>query len=342
MNIKIGPVDNVVLLGGGKLLSEIAVYAKKQGFNVLVLTAPRHAVEKINNDNTLFQFLEAHDITTKVMEKLNEGELKEILPDVTRTFSLSLGAAWIFTESIITNILQGRLYNCHSTLLPLNRGGGGFSWQIMKGNRLGACSIHIIDGGIDTGEILFMKEFLFPPTCRTPNEYANENIRHAYKLICSVLDKIKRNEIEVSSVRQPEYLATYWPRLNTEKHSWINWTLPIEQLDRFICAFDEPYAGAQSLLNGEKIYIKKSLLDFNDGLFHPYQYGLVYRIRDNWISIAANCGTLIVQSVMDKNGNNILDKIQPGDRFVTPLEKLETGLERIFYDSKGLREKGSS
>ena len=68
----------------------------------------------------------------------------------------------------------------------------------------------------------------------------------------------------------------------------------------------------------------------------------IQAVCDGWISIAANCGTLIVQSVIDENGNDILDRIQPGDRFVTPSKKIEAGLDRIFYDSKGLRETGNS
>ena len=41
----------------------------------------------------------------------------------------------------------------------------------MMGNRLGFCQLHLIDGGIDTGNIVKTEEFLYPPACRIPKDY---------------------------------------------------------------------------------------------------------------------------------------------------------------------------
>ena len=39
------------------------------------------------------------------------------------------------------------------------------------GSRLGFCQLHIVDTGVDTGDILQTKEFLYPPSCRVPEDY---------------------------------------------------------------------------------------------------------------------------------------------------------------------------
>ena len=80
------------------------------------------------------------------------------------------------------------------------------------------------------------------------------------------------------------------------------------------------------------------MIDYNDGIFNPFQYGLVYRNNGKWISIAVNGGTLIVQSVTDENGKDLIKTIKPGDKFFTPFDKLENACtQRIFYTPKGLK-----
>ena len=48
-------------------------------------------------------------------------------------------------------------------------------------------------------------------------------------------------------------------------------------VERFICAFDEPYVGASTNLNGDIVRIKSVCLSQQDGFFHHFQSGLIYR-----------------------------------------------------------------
>ena len=34
--------------------------------------------------------------------------------------------------------------------------------------------------------------------------------------------------------------STYWPRIDTESHGWINWNWSGEEILNFIKAFDDP------------------------------------------------------------------------------------------------------
>ena len=47
---------------------------------------------------------------------------------------------------------------------------------------------------------------------------------------------------------------------------------------------------------------------------------------------------LIVEKILDKNGKNIISQIKPGDRFFTPIEKIENSRsKRVRYSSKGIK-----
>ena len=49
---------------------------------------------------------------------------------------------------------MNNLINFHGTRLPLDAGGGGFSWKIMREDRIDNQLVHLIDEGIDTATYL--------------------------------------------------------------------------------------------------------------------------------------------------------------------------------------------
>ena len=44
---------------------------------------------------------------------------------------------------------------------------------------------------------------------------------------------------------------------------------------------------------------------------------------------------VIIEEVVDIKGSNIFESIKVGDRFVTPIKKLEDAKKRFFYTPKG-------
>ena len=109
------------------------------------------------------------------------------------------------------------------------------------------------------------------------------------------------------------------------------------EIERFILAFDDPYAGALTTYNSTPVHLKGVFLTAQDALFHPFQSGLVYRVSKNWICVAVPGGTLIIESVVDQNGVSVIDSIKPGDRFMTPSNNLDMSYSRVVYTPDGLR-----
>ncbi len=61
---------------------------------------------------------------------------------------------------------------------------------------------------------------------------------------------------------------------------------------------------------------------YGDSSFHPYQAGSIYRKNKNWLCIALLDASLLVESVTDENGKDILTELKEGDRFYTPAKNL--------------------
>ena len=51
--------------------------------------------------------------------------------------ALSFGARWIINKKLRDDLFRGLVLNAHGARLPNDRGGGGFSWRIMRGDRIG-------------------------------------------------------------------------------------------------------------------------------------------------------------------------------------------------------------
>lgn len=318
------------------LLAECALELKEAGRNVLVVTSPRHSQEVVSSQgHNLDQFLVEHALAHFVSDDIN-ADRRVISRITTNTLGLSFGAAWIFRKSFIDRF-KGRLLNLHGTRLPQDRGGGGFSWRILSDNRLGCCLIHRVDLGVDTGPIIKYREFLYPSWCRIPRDYQEVNVQENRKFLDEFFREVGNGE-EFKCVEQVGYLSTYWPRMSTEHHGYLNWNWSLRQIERFVCAFDEPYKGASTFINGKRVFLKSCFMDFSQGGFHPFQKGMIYRKSASVLFVATEDGTLVVGSVKDESGSDIMGETKVGDRFYTPIVFLEKASQfRAVYTPKGLK-----
>lgn len=336
--LSIGKRNFILLLGGGQIMIDLGTWLNQQGINFLIVTSPRHA--NTNFGDSLYSFeaqLESLRLPFIVTDDWKSIFDSQLIEKMQSGIAISLGASWIFKQSDITQYFNNHLYNAHGTRLPTYRGGGGFSWQILNGNRYGFCLLHRVGDGIDDGDIIAYEEFLYPATCRKPRDFQEYYQKKTINFLVNLFCKFVQQDTTFSLLSQPPYLAQYWPRLNTEQHGWIDWSYSVEDLDRFICAFDDPYQGAKTLLNNKVVRLKSSLVDYHDGKFHPFQRGLIYRKASQWICVAADHGTLIVEELLDDHGHSILAEVVVGDRFFTPIEQLAKIQARVIYTTTGMR-----
>jgi len=334
-----GLIDRYILFGGGPLLILTAKILKNRGIQVIVVTSHRHAkeVRRIGlKSDTLLTHLEDAKVEYVVSHNIeNDAKVLRAISDT--TIGLSFGAAWIFKQSFIEKF-NGKLLNLHGSQLPKNRGGGGFSWRIMQGNKESAALIHKIDESVDTGDIVFCKQYSYPQDCKIPLDYQKYSDEKYVELLNVFFDKVRDLQSFDVSV-QDESQSSYWPRLSTDVHGFIDWNWSAKHLERFINAFDDPYTGASTFVEDNKVRLKECSLIYDGCEFHPFQTGIIYRKNSNGVFIAANSSSLFVAQVLNENGNDIKSALQVGDRFYTPSKYIETAMEyRAVYTPSGLKE----
>ncbi len=342
-SVNFGKIGHCILFGGGSLLAHLVKKLKQEGFSVFVVTSDRHADERIAVEAqsiSLMEFLKKNrvDFTVAGDISTDAGVISRITD---QTIGISFGAAWIFKKEFI-DLFKGRLLNCHGSRLPENRGGGGFSWRILRGDRAGASVLHRIDPGIDTGDILFSEEYVFPDQCRLPADYQAYSIERYRKFFDRFFASIKA-ERSFTATPQQERSSSYWPRLVTDIHGYIDWSWSLQNIERHIRAFDDPYAGASTFVDGRKVRLKKVGLSSADGLFHPFQNGLIYRISENSVFVATKEGTLVIKTVLYEGGLEITDQLRVGERFHTPMQFLEEAKHfRAIYTPNGLKKENQA
>ena len=341
-SVMIPPVKTLILFGGGSLIVEFARKSIKRNIKTYIFAVTRHLEEVIDIENslTLKVALEKEGIPFYHIKDINDSpELRSIVSEA--TVGIGVGEAYTFNKETI-ELFKGRLFDFMVIRLPQYRGGAHFTWQILRRDRIGCWNIQIINeemipGVYDSGEILKTREYVISHWARIPQDYFRTSNEEALKLFIEFMDEIQEGK-EFKLNRLEENISSYFPRLYTLKHGFINWSWDTDDIDAFVCAFGDPYAGASTFLNEKRVFLKRCQTEYGEGRFHPFMSGLVYRISNGSVFIATKDGALVVRSVLDEQGNNIVNKLKVGKRFYTPLKYLEDAmLFNAEYDTEGLK-----
>ena len=332
--MRFGKIKNWLLIGGEDIILEAAIFLKEKNQDIMFVTGQRNLDYCLRNGITLKENLEIKNIDYYISDDINKDEF--VLNYVCdSTLALSLGSPWIFKNYFIEKFGY-RIINLHEANLPNNRGGGTLSWKVLMKTQKSASVLHIVTSKIDGGDVVLKFEYKFPISCKTPKQYTEIIYANSLLLISSFLSRCLNDE-PFSITTQDNSKSTYWPRLNTETQGFINWAWDVNDIISFVRAFDEPYKGSRSYLNGDVVLIRDVKKSDDNISFHPFQFGLIYRKLNNTIFVSAKGGGLSISCITDLNGLDIYRKIKTGDRIFTPRKILERGLmQRPIYSSKGL------
>lgn len=96
-------------------------------------------------------------------------------------FVISYGYRHIIRKDVI-DIFQEKIINLHISFLPYNRGADPNLWSFLEDSPKGV-TIHLINEGIDTGDILLQKEACLPQnaTLKTSYELLSECIEQLFE-----------------------------------------------------------------------------------------------------------------------------------------------------------------
>lgn len=111
-----------------------------------------------NNDNTedLYRWLKQREPAVyKVENKLTTEMVEQLEP----SFIVSFNYRHLISEEVL-QLMPGRIINLHTSLLPFNRGSAPNFFSFWDNTPKGV-TIHLVDKGLDTGDILCQRELVF-------------------------------------------------------------------------------------------------------------------------------------------------------------------------------------
>ena len=303
-------------------INTLALDYLKESFNDAQLKKTTLITDKATNE--LKQFLTFKNIKYVTTKILTTKILEEV--DLKRSVVLSAGSPWIFSEEIIKK-LGNNFFNVHQSPLPSMRGSVA-SYIILYDIRAFQTCLHKVNPGIDTGNVVYRKSFIIPSNLKLPKEinvFLQIKNREMVKEFLNSYDKdILINE------KQNSYFASYNKRLSGKVNGWIDWSVSIDDLDRFIRAYGDPYGGAYTFLSNTKVQIEDIEKSKNEPARHPEEIGIVLRKFQNYIVVSANGGSLYIKTV-SKAKKNIIDNIKAGDKFYTKIKYLDDKNQRVLF-----------
>ncbi len=141
-------------------------------------------------------FLTNNPITYPLLEWLREREdvllwedrlFPDVVEDLKPDFVVSYNYRYIIGKDAIRMFDRNRIVNLHISLLPWNRGMHPNVWSFVEDTPKGV-TIHVVDEGIDTGDILLQKEVHIDESVHT--------LRSSYELLHREIQNLFRENWE--------------------------------------------------------------------------------------------------------------------------------------------------
>ena len=303
-------------------IHSLALYYLKESFNDAQLKNVTLITDKLTND--LKRFLKLKNIKYLATKNLTIKTLEKV--DLKNSITLSAGSPWIFSEKLIKKFGKN-FFNVHQSPLPSMRGSVA-SYIILYDIRAFQACLHKVTTGIDTGNVVYRKSFIIPSNLKLPNEiniFLQVKNREMIKEFLNSYDKNK-----LINEKQNTFFATYNKRLSSKVNGWIDWSMNVDDLDRFIRAYGNPYGGANTFLSNIRVQIEDIEKSKNEPARHPEEIGNVLRKFKDCIVISVNGGSLYIKKILI-NKKNIIDSIKSGDKFYTKLKYLDNKNQRVLF-----------
>jgi methionyl-tRNA formyltransferase len=186
---------------------------------------------------------------------INSMEFIELVKSYKADLFVSMSFNQIFKSEIL-GIPEYGVINCHAGRLPFYRGRNILNWALINDEKNFGITVHYIDEGIDTGDIINQK--IYPIT--DDDDY-DSLLKVAYVECASILFETILQIRNGIAIRMPQSIihpvGFYCGRRGLGDEI-INWNQSTREIFNFIRAICNPGPKATSYLNNSIITINKS------------------------------------------------------------------------------------
>ena len=202
-----------------------------------------------------------------------------------------VGSSNYKSPRVLLNSVKDGFINVHPSMLPKYRGGNPYSRVIMNGESETGVTIHFMDEGFDTGDIIAQKAYHIHSKATMGTLFNELNVL-GIELLLQVLQAYETQELV--RIKQPAGDFISGKGL-TDRDIFINYNKTAEEIERFIRALN-PFILASTTFRGNLMKIMKAEVA-SDAFCIPHPAGTVAKIEDDKFFIATAKG-LIVPTVL--------------------------------------------
>ena len=279
----------IAVLGNGTIAVECCRHILASGNGIAFMVGDAKDDGKDGWQKSLKKFADENGVEFHQPDAINEekwyGFFRKQAPD----YLLSFQYRFIIKRQIIGSARK-LAANLHFAPLPKYRGMYPVAWALLNGEKEFGVTLHVIDPGVDSGDIIAQK--LFPIE-------ENDTAKTLYM-------KAVRNGVELFKESWPDLLSTRFSRRRQDPEkalyypagsidfskNRIDWSKPSDEVFSFIRVFIfVPFQLPTTTYEGRELKVVRVR---NDGRPENAKPGEVLEISDDGARVACGSGSLVV------------------------------------------------
>lgn len=287
----------ILFMGGHELGKKALESIVKSGRNVIGAVVTDNSNQWYKGVDEVAQ---KYNIPLYEQANVNSPDFIEVLKGLSPDIITVVNFEQILKQQII-EIPNKSCINTHASLLPAYRGRAPLNWAMINGEKETGVTVHYINNGIDTGNIIIQKSVKIEES-----DYINdvlEKIKKVYSyIVVEAIELIENNMVK--SIKQ-NLSEGFYCRKRTPADGQIDWRKPIRDIYNLIRAVSKPYPGAYTYYDNSKLIIWRAVIDKEISIDNETNNGKIVETNYNGIVVKTNGGYLKITECESEGNINI-------------------------------------
>ncbi len=250
------------------------------------------SIFNIVNPYSLYRFSRRHNLPYFLLEEHNMGQLHDFILKLNPNLICVSSFSKLIPDKILSIPDMGCI-NLHPSLLPNYRGPNPEFWQFHEMESKSGATVHFIDSGEDTGDVLGQVDFLIK-IGQTHEEFVDIAANSGAGLLTQVIDDIARNDVQPRSQKARSNLIRA-RKIDDKSERLIDW-------DRWSCKRIFHFlSGTHHELNSPRLrknclsIFSNNIIGYRQGRIERKQNGEIYKISKNILGVKCKDGIVILR-----------------------------------------------
>ena len=259
------------------------------------------------DEPTLRALAEAAGVPFLRPENVNSDAFLETVAPLAADLFVSMSYDQIFRGRLI-RLPQLGVVNCHAGELPRYRGRNVLNWAIINGEDHFGVSVHYIDEGIDTGDLIRQRRVPI-----APEDTYREVLEKAFVACAETLHAALGDIAEGRVTRTSQTGPGFYCGMRRGGDEWLEWTWPAKRIHDFIRGIALPAPGARTVLQNSKGDVQLAVLRSRLVRDAPAYYGTpgeVIAVRSEGVVVKTGDSCLEIHEVAQIAQDGTLGKVK--------------------------------